>query len=171
MSASVTLAAGLVPCEGATCSICDLIKLVHNVITYAIELSFALAVGMVVFGGYHLLTAGGSEEKVTQGRKIVWYAAVGLAIVLSGWIIVNTIFMILTKSSSWTQIPDDCGLPGISNTLGGPAKGAAGALEPQGPVGPNGQVPTMAPAGAPGEPAPEGSGLPTAGPSRDLMSN
>ncbi|MDO8584529.1 MAG: pilin [bacterium] len=135
---SIVSAAGIVPqCEGVTCSICDLIKLAHNVIQYAIQLSFALAVGMVVLGGYYLITAGGSEEKVTQGRKIVWYAVVGLGIVLSGWVLINTMFQILIKSPSprpWNDIPDDCGLPGVVNTMSAPpVVGASGALEPQGP--------------------------------------
>ncbi|GEM_PF-4767971 len=157
---SIVSAAGLVPnCEGVSCSICDLIKLAHNVITYAIELSFALAVGMVVFGGYYLLTAGGSEEKVTQGRKIVWYAAVGLGIVLSGWVIINTIFQILIKSPSprpwkWNVIPEDCELPAVVNTMTGPSVGSSASPSVGGEFGASGSI---------GSPIKSGTGISPSG--------
>lgn len=110
---------GLVPqCDGPNCTICDLIKLAHNVINYAIQISFVLAIAMVVFGGYNILTSAGSEEKVTQGRKIIWYAALGLALVLGSWAIINTFFLIVAKVS-WNEIPENCGLPGISTDIKG----------------------------------------------------
>lgn len=108
----MTMAQGLVPqCEGPQCTICDLIQLLHNIINYAMQISFVLAIAMVVYGGYMLLTSMGSEEKVTSGRKIIWYAVLGLTLVLASWAIINTFFLIVTKAPSkfpWNDIPDNC---------------------------------------------------------------
>lgn len=37
---------------------------------------------MVLVGGFRLMTAGGSPEKVESGRKIILYAVVGFVVVL-----------------------------------------------------------------------------------------
>lgn len=121
----VTSAQGLVPqCDGPSCTICDLIKLAHNVINYAIQISFVLAIAMVVFGGYTLLTSAGSEEKVTSSRKIMWYAVLGLALVLASWAIVNTFFLILVKAPSvlpwkWNENPGNCAATEIKTDISG----------------------------------------------------
>lgn len=159
----VTSAQGLVPqCDGPSCTICDLIRLLHNVINYAITISFVLAIAMVVFGGYNILTSAGSEEKVTQGRKIIWYAVLGLALVLASWAIVNTVLQVIIGAKTpwpWNEIPGNCAATGIKTDISGEAvrlrtrvPRATGALEPQGPVGPQGQVPTAPAAGEPGGP-------------------
>ena len=37
---------------------------------------------MVIWGGFQIMTAGGSEEKISSGRKTILYAAIGFAVVL-----------------------------------------------------------------------------------------
>lgn len=111
-NASIVFAAGLVPeCEGISCTICDLVKLANNLIGWLTQASLAVAVLVVGIGGYFILTAGGSEEKVKRGRQIIWSAVIGVAIILAAWVLVNTFLQILMKSPSpwpWNKIPEDC---------------------------------------------------------------
>lgn len=157
-----------VTCDGPECTVCDLIKLVHNVINWLIQISFVLAVAMVVYGGYVIMFTGAtSPSAVSKGKTIIGGAIAGVAIVLLAWVIVNTVLQSILGVKTpwpWNSIPNDCKptssatqpIPGGSasnNTtkttfhleqLPMPPKkpNPAGALEPQGPVGPNGQVPT-----------------------------
>lgn len=187
LSSTAFASNGLVPqCDGPSCTICDLIKLAHNVINYAIQISFVLAIAMVVFGGYTLLTSAGSEEKVTSSRKIMWYAVLGLALVLASWAIVNTFFLIVTKAPSkwpWNEIPGNCAETGISTDISGEEVklrtrsggvprsidvNPAGALEPQGPTvtSPSGEVhaPTAPAPGELGSPEIQGPPRPDSSP-------
>jgi hypothetical protein len=48
-------------------------------------LGFLAAAFCAIFGGFQIITAGGSVEKVETGRRWIMYALVGLAVVLLGW--------------------------------------------------------------------------------------
>jgi hypothetical protein len=48
-------------------------------------LGFLAAALCAIFGGFQIITAGGSVEKVETGRRWIMYALVGLAVVLLGW--------------------------------------------------------------------------------------
>ena len=37
---------------------------------------------MVLYGAYKIMTAGDSPDKVTEGRKVILYAAIGFAIII-----------------------------------------------------------------------------------------
>jgi len=45
-------------------------------------LSIPIVAIMVLYGGFQIMTAGGSEEKYTTGRKTILYAAIGFVVVL-----------------------------------------------------------------------------------------
>lgn len=51
--------------------------------------SGTLFLGMVIYSGIMWMTAGGNEETVKKSRKRITRATVGLAILLSSWIITN----------------------------------------------------------------------------------
>jgi len=87
---------GLVPCSGLDCDFCDLFKLGENVFTFAIfNVALPIAVIFVIYGGFKIMTAGSSPEKVSEGRKIIQAAAIGILIVLLAWLFVDTILNIL----------------------------------------------------------------------------
>lgn len=88
-------AQGLVPC-GTTgnpeeCSLCYLLELVKNIIDFLVIIAAPIAVVFIVWGGFMLLIAGGSEEKISQGKKILSSAVTGLVIVLISWLLIATI--------------------------------------------------------------------------------
>jgi|SRR3990167_8947024 len=93
-------ASGLLPCTGTGCKFCDLFKLAENVLNFAIfKIAFPLMVIFIVYGGFVIMTAGDSGEKVSSGRKIIQTAIIGVAIALIAWLAVDILIQLLSKSS------------------------------------------------------------------------
>jgi len=91
----VTGAAGLVPCGGPNenaCGACDLLVLVQNVLEFALKMAFLVIIGFIVYGGFRWIFSLGKEENLKAGQQIITNAIIGLVIILSAWIIVNTVF-------------------------------------------------------------------------------
>jgi len=63
------------------------------------ELLKVLAIGvgviMVIYSGITIMTAGGSEEKVTKGKKMLTWTIIGVAIVVSVDFIIGFILELL----------------------------------------------------------------------------
>ncbi len=105
---------GLVPCLGVDpvtgqrdCTLCDVFKLIKNLINLFIQITFALAGGFIVWGAIEIMVAGGDEAKVKAGRERVTTAIYGIVIVLVAWLFIGTVLQILTDSSSvlpWNKI-------------------------------------------------------------------
>lgn len=76
---------------GKAC-IFDLLK---KIIGYLITIGAPIVVIMVLYGGFLILTAGDSPEKVQGGRKTIQWAAIGYAIILSSWGIIYIIGEVL----------------------------------------------------------------------------
>ena len=88
-------AAGLVPCGGPNekaCEVCDLLVLVQNVLEFALNMAFLIIIGFVVYGGFRWIFSLGKEENLKAGQQIITNAIIGLIIILTAWIIVNTVF-------------------------------------------------------------------------------
>lgn len=91
----LTSAAGLVPCGGPDenpCTICDLLVLVQNVLEFALKVAFLVIIGFIVYGGFRWIFSLGKEENLKAGQQIITNAIIGLVIILTSWIIVNTVF-------------------------------------------------------------------------------
>lgn len=59
------------------------------------NLSLSVGAVMIIIGGLTIMTAGGSEEKVTRGKKIIFWTIVGVAIIVSINFITGLIFELL----------------------------------------------------------------------------
>jgi len=116
-------ARGIVPCGGAgenPCNICYLFRGTSNVVNFIVyDFAMPVAVAVLIYGGIMMLTAGASEGNVKKGRDAITKAVVGMVIVLSAWIIVDTVLKILIVGSvsgvtdiggwgPWTSIPGGC---------------------------------------------------------------
>lgn len=55
---------------------------IDNIAGYLILVAAPIAVLMVLFAAFQIMSAGGSEEKVLKGKKTILYAVVGFAIIL-----------------------------------------------------------------------------------------
>ncbi len=101
---------GLLPCQGLDCTVCDLGVLINNLITYAVQFAFLAAVVATFGGAAFIMASRGNEGRLTRGKQIIWAAAVGLAIVLSAWIIIDTVFKYAlvrdenSKFGPWNQL-------------------------------------------------------------------
>lgn len=93
-------AEGLVPCKGTECTFCHFFQLISNIVRFITwDLAMPIAVLMFMYGGIIFLTAGGSEDKVKQGKGIITQTLVGLVIVFIAWILVNTVVTILATQT------------------------------------------------------------------------
>ena len=74
--------------------------LIHTLIRYAIYLS-ALAVSVAItYAGFMYMISAGEYHKLYQAKGAVTAAIIGLVIVLSAWIVVNTVLGIF-GCSNW----------------------------------------------------------------------
>ncbi len=61
----------------------DIYDLLNRIaFNYLLPIAAPIAVIMIIYGAFQILTAAGDVEKVKTGRKTIVYAAVGLGIVL-----------------------------------------------------------------------------------------
>jgi len=105
--ATVTFAAGLVPCNGPDCTLCDFLTLSNNIITLLTQIGISLASLFFAWGALVIMTAGGSEEKVKSGKDMARTAVEGVVIALGAYIIIGTLLHVLTGSESaipWSEI-------------------------------------------------------------------
>lgn len=109
--------AALVPCgpgNGRSCQFCDLATLIERIINFGIyNIAIPLSVIFIVYGGFVIMTAGDSSERVKNGKDIIKAAIIGFIIVLCSWLIVNAVLSVLTGQSfePWSfgyQIKDFC---------------------------------------------------------------
>jgi hypothetical protein len=112
-------AAGLVPCGGPgeqACTTCDLLVLTQNVLEFALEMAFLIIIGFIVYGGFRWIFSLGKEENLKAGQQIITNAIIGLIIILTAWIIVNTVFWTIKQmggddyTGTWFHI--ECPEPG-----------------------------------------------------------
>ncbi len=100
----VVEAAGLVPCEGTKCTKEDLLQLGANVFNFMIDAAFILAALFIMIGGAMMLVSGGSPNTLARGKKTITAAVVGLVIVLTAWVLVNTLITSFTNcTGKWWQ--------------------------------------------------------------------
>jgi len=73
----------------------DIPTLIGRLIQGAMGIMGALVLLMFVWGGFTWLTSAGSAEKVKSGTQTIIWAAIGAAVTLSSYIILNTILSLL----------------------------------------------------------------------------
>ena len=88
----------IVTCNDADggCSLNDGITVVLNVLKLLFYAGTFISVIMIIYGAIQMMTAGGSPDKISQAKKTMLYAVVGLIIVLAAVLIVNTVQRIIT---------------------------------------------------------------------------
>lgn len=73
----------------------DLQKKVANVINLVYLWVGIIAVAVIIYGGITYIMSAGSPEKVSQAKKIIFYALIGLVITLLAFAITNFILRAL----------------------------------------------------------------------------
>jgi len=110
---SATSTTGLVPCGGPDqnpCTACDLLVLAQNVLNFAFVIAFLIVVGFIVYGGFRWIFSLGKEQNIKAGQQIITNAIIGIVIILTAWLIVNTVFWFIAqaggenKTGTWYKI-------------------------------------------------------------------
>jgi len=70
-------------------------RVVLNVIDIVLRLIAWIAAGMMIFGGFRLITSDGAADKAAQGRKTLLNAAIGLVIAIGSVGLVNLVMGII----------------------------------------------------------------------------
>lgn len=105
------------------CGLCDALVVGRNIIEDMFKVAFILATIFIAYGGFTLMTAGGSEKNVSSAKEIIKSAVIGLLIALVAWLLINTIITSLANgnaSTAWNNI--ECGsgsTSGPKQTVGG----------------------------------------------------
>ncbi|MFB6225852.1 MAG: pilin [Candidatus Paceibacteria bacterium] len=76
-----------------------LVQTVTQIINVALGLLGIVAVVIILWGGFKWMTAGGSEEKVSDARQIIFQGIIGLAIILSAFAITQFVLGSLSKAT------------------------------------------------------------------------
>lgn len=83
------------------CDVTALVKLVKNIIKYLMLIVIPIAMFGIGWGGFNIMTAAGSEEKLSKGRQAITLAVTGVVIVLLSYLIVKLIFDVLGVGSTF----------------------------------------------------------------------
>ncbi len=98
-------AAGLVPCSGINCTVCHFFVLLKNIIDFLVKMVMPPLAGlMFLIGGIMMLSGGASEDNYKKGKGIMKNALIGVVIVLSSWVIVNTLIVFFGRSIDNFQV-------------------------------------------------------------------
>lgn len=72
---------------------------IAGVINVALSLLGIIAVVIVLIGGFKWMTAGGTEDKVAEARKLIFSGIIGLAIIMSAWAIARFVIVNLASET------------------------------------------------------------------------
>jgi len=94
-----------------------------RVINIFLSVLGVIAIGLILYAGYIIMTSGGNPEKIKVGQLILKNAVIGLIIILCSWGIVTLIMRVLIGDKNGTGSNIGTG-PGFSNPGGYSALGA-----------------------------------------------
>lgn len=84
------------------CTLTDFFQMLLNIYNLVIILAFAIAAFCVVLGGVLYVLAAGNPALASTAKSVLWGAAIGLALVLGAWLIVNVTFQVLGYPVAWS---------------------------------------------------------------------
>lgn len=98
----------LVPCSD-NCTVCDFWHLASNIINFiTFNLALPIAALMFIVAGAFFLIAGGREDMVDKARTIFTNTFIGLVIIFSSWLLVDTLLKTIAGvefSGAWNAFP------------------------------------------------------------------
>ena len=97
----------------SVCTLQDLLDLGYRVIHFAIFiLTPAVVIFACIYGSFLIMTYGTNASNLKKGQEVIQNALIGLVIVWSAWIIVNTFFYLfnitLPCGATWHTISPAC---------------------------------------------------------------
>lgn len=71
---------------------------IKNIIQVLVTLAGLVAAGFFVWGGFRYITSSGNPESLDGAKKTILYSAIGLAIVLGAYVLMNIVTQIATSA-------------------------------------------------------------------------
>jgi len=78
-------------CSGPDCTACNVVHMVNGGITWLIGILFVVFAVIMVIAGVGLVTSGGNQSALESAKSKFTNAIIGLIIILSAWLIVDTL--------------------------------------------------------------------------------
>ena len=89
---------------GCVCTLCHFFILFERIIEFVLfQMVPIIATLMLVVGGVYFFGAGGNPQMKTTGNNIISSTIIGLMIIFSSWIIINSFFAFIGVSE-WTGL-------------------------------------------------------------------
>ncbi|OGG53821.1 hypothetical protein A3H16_03560 [Candidatus Kaiserbacteria bacterium RIFCSPLOWO2_12_FULL_53_8] len=116
ISPAVVLAANVLPGQivpescngiGGCQSLCDIAVVAQNVLNTAIYVAVFLSAILFAWAGFLYLTNVGNSGGISKAKEVFFNVAIGLVIILAGWLVVDTLMRTLVGSSTlgpWNKI-------------------------------------------------------------------
>ena len=106
-----TISQGLVPCEGSFCSTCHVVVLANTGIKWLLTLSFLFFAILALRAGWKLIISQGNPSALTDAKQSFTNAFIGLALILTAWILVDTLMRnlignggVIKNYGPWAQV-------------------------------------------------------------------
>lgn len=82
-------------CSGTDCSACNVVHLANGIIKWLIGILFIIFAILVAVAGVRLVVSGGNHHALDEAKSMFLNAIIGFIIILSAWLIVDTIMRAL----------------------------------------------------------------------------
>jgi len=93
-----------------SCNFCFLADLIQNIINFGVYASIFVAVLMFVYAGWLYLINNGDQGKIKKAHDIFLQVLVGVLIVLSSWLVIDTLMKTLVDDSRFGPWNEICGV-------------------------------------------------------------
>ncbi len=96
---------------GSECNFCDLANMIENVADWTTLVATLIAVIGLMYSGFRMSASRGDVQAFTAAKQMFGNIAVGLVIIMTAWIIVDTIVKALAGGDFgvWNSFDGDCG--------------------------------------------------------------
>lgn len=101
---------------------CSILGLLNQGIRLLLWAAGFVAVLYIILGAYHYLTAFGNEEKAKRGKDTIFWAVIGIVVVVLAYVVIGEIWRVLVRQSSDT--PPAPAPPSLESTSPSPTFGA-----------------------------------------------
>ncbi len=87
------------------CGVTQALQLIYNIIKYVTYIIIPIAVLLIGYAGFTIMTSAGEAEKISQAKHMIQLLAIGIAIILLSTLIVQYVFKAVgVQSTNITNI-------------------------------------------------------------------
>ncbi|MBU2025910.1 MAG: pilin [Patescibacteria group bacterium] len=101
----------LVPCGPGTdtpCELCHILVMASNIFSFFLKISLGFAILFAGVAGVLYITSAGNESMMTAAKNAIKYAALGFALCLLAWLLINILAGSLGYTENWWSPNIEC---------------------------------------------------------------